>query len=106
NYYFPETIANAPGHKPLDARVLPPNGVQTTAMGWEVAPQGLTELLVRIQRDYSPGPIYITENGSCYDDTVSPEGEVRDVERRHYLMRHLEALKAAIAAGVPVKGYF
>ncbi|WP_395408564.1 family 1 glycosylhydrolase [Pseudoduganella sp. UC29_106] len=48
----------------------------------------------------------MTENGSCYEDTVTPEGEVRDVERRHYLMRHLEALKAAIAAGVPVKGYF
>jgi beta-glucosidase len=106
NYYFPETIANAPGHKPLDARVLAPNGVQTTAMGWEVAPEGLTELLVRIEQEYRPGPIYITENGSCYEDALTPEGEVRDVERRHYLMRHLEALKAAIAAGVPVKGYF
>jgi beta-glucosidase len=106
NYYFPETIASAPGNEPLHARVLPPNGVQTTAMGWEVAPEGLSQLLVRIQHDYQPGPIYITENGSCYDDTVTPGGEVHDVERRRYLVRHLKALKEAIAAGVPVKGYF
>ncbi|MGO4382340.1 GH1 family beta-glucosidase [Pseudoduganella sp. RAF53_2] len=106
NYYFPETIANALGHEPLDARVLPPRGSDITAMGWEVAPEGLTELLVRIQQDYQPGDIYITENGSCYDDTVEANGEVHDVQRRHYLMRHLDALKAAIAAGVPVKGYF
>ena len=51
NYYFPETIAHAPGHAPLDARVLEPQGVETTAMGWEVSPAGLHELLARIERD-------------------------------------------------------
>ncbi|HEY5801181.1 MAG TPA: GH1 family beta-glucosidase [Burkholderiaceae bacterium] len=106
NYYFPETIADAPGHGPLNAAVLPPHNVQTTAMGWEVAPQGLTELLQRIERDYRPGPMYITENGSCFDDVVGPDGEIDDTERRRYLMRHLGALNEAIAAGVPVQGYF
>jgi beta-glucosidase len=106
NYYFPETISNAPGHEPLDAKVLPPSGVETTAMGWEVSPEGLSQLLVRIQQDYNPGPIYITENGSCFDDAVAPDGGVHDTPRRHYLMQHLQALKSAIAAGVPVKGYF
>ncbi|MBQ5940923.1 GH1 family beta-glucosidase [Massilia sp. AB1] len=106
NYYFPETIAHAPGHAPLDAEVLPPGEVETTAMGWEVAPQGLAELLLRIEKDYHPGPIYITENGSCYEDSVDAGGEIDDVGRRHYLMRHLASLRAAIADGVPVKGYF
>lgn len=106
NYYFPETIAHAPGHAPLDARVLPPGEVETTAMGWEVSPQGLAELLVRIEQDYHPGPIYITENGSCYEDSVGADGEIDDAGRRHYLMRHLATLKSAIADGVPVKGYF
>ena len=107
NYYFPETIAHAPGCAPLDARVLAPAaGAQTTALGWEVAPAGLPELLARIDADYHPGDLYITENGSCYDDVVGADGEVDDVPRLHYLMRHLDALKAAIAAGVPVKGYF
>jgi beta-glucosidase len=75
-------------------------------MGWPVAPQGLSELLARIARDYHPGPLYVTENGSCYDDVVAGDGEVRDVERRRYLMRHLAALRQAVADGVPVKGYF
>jgi beta-glucosidase len=106
NYYFPETVADAPGHGPLNTEVVAASGVETTALGWEVAPHGLIELLARIERDYHPGDMYVTENGSCYDDTVGPDGQIDDVERRHYLMRHLGALKQAIAQGVPVKGYF
>ena len=106
NYYFPETVEHAPGNGPLDAHVRPPSGVETTDLGWEVAPQGMSELLERIERDYHPGDMYITENGSCYDDEISADGEIDDVKRRHYLMRHLDALRQAIAHGVPVKGYF
>jgi beta-glucosidase len=50
--------------------------------------------------------MYITENGSCYADEVGADGEVDDVGRRHYLMRHLATLNSAIKDGVPVKGYF
>jgi beta-glucosidase len=107
NYYFPETIQHDPRHAPLSARVLPPaEGLATTYMGWEVAPEGLAELLARIENDYHPGPMYITENGSCYRDEINGEGEIDDVQRRHYLMRHLAALKSAIKDGAPVKGYF
>ena len=105
NYYFPETVAHDPDHGPLGARILPAQG-EITAMGWPVAPQGLSELLARVDRDYRPGPLYVTENGSCYDDVVAGDGAVRDVERRRYLMRHLAALRQAVADGVPVKGYF
>ena len=106
NYYFPETIADAPGHAPLNARVQAPGAVEKTDLGWEVAPQGMAELLARVHHDYHPGPLYVTENGSCYDDVVAADGEVDDVARRHYLMRHLTALRDVIAQGVPVKGYF
>jgi beta-glucosidase len=106
NYYFPETVADAPGHAPLDARILPPRGDEITAMGWEVEPRGLAELLARVERDYRPGPIYVTENGSCYDDTVGANGRIEDTQRRHYLMRHLGALRDALGDGVPVQGYF
>ena len=105
NYYFPETVAHAPGHGPLDARIEPAAG-EVTAMGWPVAPQGLSELLARIDRDYRPGPMYVTENGACYDDEVGLDGSVRDVGRRRYLMRHVAALAQAVADGVPVRGYF
>ena len=106
NYYFPETVSDAPGAAPLGTHAAPPAGAQTTALGWEVAPEGLTELLVRIARDYHPAPMFITENGSCYDDVVDANGEIEDTGRVDYLARHLAALKAAIDAGAPVRGYF
>ncbi len=37
---------------------------------------------------------------------LTPEGRVHDKERLSYLQRHLAALKVAVDAGVPVKGYF
>jgi beta-glucosidase len=106
NYYFPEAIVDDPAHGPLRARVLAPQGGEITAMGWPVEPRGLAELLMRVQEDYAPGPLYVTENGSCYDDTVDADGAVHDVERRRYLQRHLAALRQAIDDGVDVRGYF
>jgi beta-glucosidase len=106
NYYFPETVADDPGHAPLDARVLPPTEGEITAMGWPVSPEGMSELLARVEKDYRPGPIYVTENGSCFEDVVEDDGSIRDTERRRYLMRHLGALRQAVGDGVPVKGYF
>ena len=106
NYYFPETVADDPAHAPFRTRVLAPSEGEITAMGWPVAPEGLTELLERVQRDYRPGPVYLTENGSCYEDVLDADGAIHDERRRLYLERHLAALRAAIGAGVPVKGYF
>jgi beta-glucosidase len=106
NYYFPEIIAHAPGAAPLDARVIAREGAARTAFGWEVAPAGLVELVRRIEADYAPGPIYITENGSTYEDVVGADGEIDDIERRDYLVRHLAAVREAIAQGSRIEGYF
>lgn len=106
NYYFPEVVADAPGHAPLDLRIVAREGVERTALGWEVAPQHMSGLLARLDREYAPPAIYITENGACYDDTVGLDGEIRDEERRRYLVRHLAAVRDAIRDGRPVKGYF
>ena len=62
--------------------------------------------MLRIEQDYHPAPMYITENGSCYDDVVEADGTIADTGRRDYLAGHLTALKDAIDAGAPVKGYF
>jgi beta-glucosidase len=48
----------------------------------------------------------ITENGSSYDDVVEADGSINDTARTSYLSRHLQSLQKAVAAGVPVKGYF
>jgi beta-glucosidase len=75
-------------------------------MGWEVWPQGLEDALRRLQREYHPGRIYVTENGAAYADGPGADGRIRDTRRRDYLAGHLRALRRAIAAGVPVGGYF
>jgi beta-glucosidase len=106
NYYFPERVAHAPGEGPVATRVIAPENLEKTAFGWEVNPEGMVTLLTRIVTDYRPAEIYITENGSTYDDVVTKEGRIDDFERRSYLARHLVSVKNAIANGLPVKGYF
>jgi len=77
-----------------------------TAMAWEVFPQGLEDLLVRLGRDYPGVDLYITENGSAWEDRVSEDGHVHDPQREAYLRAHLLACDKAIGQGVPLRGYF
>ena len=106
NYYFPEVVADAPGAGLLATRVVEEHGVERTAFGWPVSPEGMVTLLERVQRDYAPAVVHLTENGSTYDDVVGPDGRVHDTERRAYLQRHIAAAREAIARGVPLHGYF
>ena len=77
-----------------------------TAMGWEVYPAGLSELLLHLHREYAPTALYVTENGAAYEDTPTPDGAIDDTERERYLRAHLEAVHEARTAGAPVRGYF
>ncbi len=77
-----------------------------TAMGWEVDPEALTDLLVRLKDEYNAPPIYLTENGAACHDYVDPNGEVKDYDRVSYIRSHLLAVSDAIARGVDVRGYF
>ena len=106
NYYFPEIVADAPGQGVLSTRVMEPQNVERTAFGWEVSPEGLVSLLDRVNHDYQPARIFLTENGSTYEDVVAADGSVDDPQRQRYLQQHLLALREALAMGVPVKGYF
>jgi beta-glucosidase len=73
-------------------------------MGWEIWPDGLREMLVRIHQDYKLPDIYIAENGAAMDDVVV-NGHVHDPVRRDYLQSHIAAVAEARAAGVPVSAY-
>jgi beta-glucosidase len=77
-----------------------------TEMGWEVSPEGLFELLVRLRDEYAPAAIHITENGAAFSDVRGHDGSVYDPERQEYLAAHVDVVRRAIAAGVPVDGYF
>ncbi len=87
-------------------RLVNPPGSPVTDMGWEVYPDGLRRLLVRLQEEYEPPAIYITENGAAFGDVRLHDGRVHDPERTSYLETHIDAVASAVAAGVPVRGYF
>ncbi|NQX28370.1 beta-glucosidase [Microbacteriaceae bacterium VKM Ac-2854] len=75
-----------------------------TAMGWNIDPQGLTDLLVSLAEQFPALPLMITENGAAFDDTLDGD-VVHDPERVDYLRRHFAAAQAAIARGVELRGY-
>jgi beta-glucosidase len=75
-------------------------------MDWEVHPDGLREVLVRVTLEYGPRAVYITENGAAFPDVADHEGKVADLERRRYLQDHVRAAARALDAGVPLRGYF
>jgi len=77
-----------------------------TAMGWNIDPTGLTELLESLHATYPDQPLMITENGAAFDDEVSEDGAIHDARRVTYLHDHIEAVGAAIDAGADVRGYF
>lgn len=82
-----------------------PGPLGVTDMGWEVYPEGLTDLLLRLNRDYPLPALYITENGAAYPD--QPNGlRIEDTKRLTYLQTHIDAVADAITAGVDVRGYF
>ncbi|MFA5090491.1 MAG: glycoside hydrolase family 1 protein [Candidatus Omnitrophota bacterium] len=72
------------GHFPL----------RKNSMGWDIYPQGLYELLVRLKRYRLP--VFILENGICTDD---------DNLRWDFIRQHLKSVYLAIAQGVAVMGY-
>lgn len=80
-------------------------GVQYTAMGWEVYPSSLYEVLQFLKREYDNPVTYITENGGAFDD-VKIDGVVNDRKRIDLLASYLAELKRAIDEGARCKGYF
>ena len=105
NYYMRHVVAADPAAAPLGATVVRTD-VPRTAMDWEVSPDGLRELLERIQRTYQPASIVITENGAAYEDVVGEDGGVDDAQRLAYIADHITAIADARDAGAKVDGYF
>jgi beta-glucosidase len=130
NYYHGDYVgghepADAPaaGDAPTDRRTDSPfpsnagihwhdRGLERTPMNWEVQPEGLTRLLVRVWEEYAAEPgvaLYVTENGAAYDDVAVVEDgrtRVHDEERVGFVEGHLAAILDAVDAGVDVRGYF
>ncbi|MFZ6672899.1 GH1 family beta-glucosidase [Undibacterium sp. Xuan67W] len=98
NYYSRSVVS---ADKPWDVHS---SGRDVTDMGWEVYPEGLTELLVRLHRDYPVPPLYVTENGGAFKDQLR-DGRIHDTGRTDYIQRHIAAMADAVREGVRMGGY-
>ena len=77
-----------------------------TAMGWEVYPDGLRDILLWAHERYGV-PLYVTENGAAFYDPPAVAGDpLDDPLRVAYFHDHLGAVAEALAAGADVRGYF
>jgi beta-glucosidase len=106
NYYAPMYIADAPQSLFGAWFGAVPSGTRFTAIGWPIDPGGLTDELLRLRDRYGDPEMYVTENGACFDDPLAADGTVHDDDRIAYLRDHLAAARAALAAGVKLRGYF
>ncbi len=97
--YYSRSVISAEG--PWDVHN---GGREITDMGWEVYPEGLTELLVRMHKDYAVPPLYVTENGGAFKDAMI-DGCVNDSTRTDFIARHIGAVADAMRQGVQMEGY-
>jgi len=99
NYYTRKLCAPAPAGTPWPALAHPPGPLPKTDSGWEIYPQGLGHFL-RMAQDYAPHlPLHVTENGIAW--AAEP-----DSARTDFIAAHLAQIRAAIAAGIDVRGYY
>ncbi|MFJ8886750.1 GH1 family beta-glucosidase [Streptomyces sp. NPDC102402] len=107
NYYTRRIVSARPGDGPWPWKVESGRAdVPRTDLGWEIVPDDLAALLLRLHREYPGVPLLITENGAVYDDEPGTDGAVHDERRIAFLHAHLKAVHRAVAGGAPVEGYY
>lgn len=105
NNYFSSYMRNDSSVWPIES-IGVDKGMDKTEMGWEIYPEGLYDLLMRLHKDYNGIKLLITENGAASNDIINREGNVEDDNRLDYLYRHLFQANRAIRDGANLAGYF
>ena len=106
NHYSRTVAAEDPDGYPLPFKQVSLPDVQRTEMGWEMHPDSIYRLLIRLHREYDVGRMVITENGAAFADELGLDQQVHDPRRIAYLRNYLVAVHRAIEEEVPVTGYF
>jgi beta-glucosidase len=86
------------------ARLAQGTAAPKTAMGWEIWPQALYDIVTRITHEYHRPAIEITESGGSFPD-VAAGGTIHDQQRLEYHRAYLGELARAIRDGADVRGY-
>jgi len=104
--YYTRNVTRADNSFLLRAGPVEQKHATYTTTGWEVFPQGLTDMLVWVKNTYGDVPLYVTENGAAFYDPPKPiDGRIDDPLRVDYLKHHIAAVGEAIRRGVDVRGY-
>lgn len=72
--------------------------------GWSLDPDGLRYSLNEYYARYHL-PLMVVENGLGASDTLEADGTVHDPYRIAYVKAHVQAMEAAMADGVDLRGY-
>ena len=104
NYYTRLLATHDPSNPLMGAKVVQKK-TPTTEKGWEIYPNGLYEMLMRLRREYGNPLLYVTENGVAFEDNVTKGGKVQDDDRIAFLQDHIVAAYRAIKDGVRLGGY-
>ena len=105
--YYTRGLTKSDPSVPVEraVRVRNPRAAYTD-VGWEVFPQGLTDILTWVTERYGRMPLYVTENGAAfYDPPTAENGTLADPLRVSYYRSHLNAVLDAIEKGADVRGY-
>ncbi|MBK6843116.1 MAG: family 1 glycosylhydrolase [Gemmatimonadetes bacterium] len=76
-----------------------------TAMGWEIWPRALHDVLLSITSAYGAIPIEVCESGCAFDESPASDGVVHDAGRITYHQAHILAVADALRAGANVRSY-
>lgn len=77
-----------------------------TGMDWEIVPRALYNLILKLRKEYTKIPVYITENGAAFNDRLLKKVEIRDVKRIDYLRKHLLEIAKLNQKRMDIRGYF
>ena len=105
NYYSRAVIRDESVDEKLNEKQKVTMGPKTD-FGWEVYPQGIYDLLKRLQDDYNVNEIMVTENGCSYSDGPDENKKVNDINRVEYHRSHIEQILIAVDEGIPCTAYF
>lgn len=113
NFYRGMVIEAAPEIDIGFREIQFPQGVKN-GLGWPVYtpptyPEGLYDTLRELWHRYGAHGMkrmYISENGTCWDDKPAADGGVHDDFRIYFIREHLRQAQKAMLAGVPLEAYF
>jgi 6-phospho-beta-glucosidase len=76
--------------------------------GWEIYPEGIYDIAMRLKNDYQNMPWFVSENGMGVSEEerfMDATGQVNDTYRIAFVEDHLRQLHHAIEDGSPCFGY-